>query len=76
MPSPSIQNVDYGTQVPYLVYVERQSPPDSPLASILTENIANELNIKKDFEINKKIVHEYFYAPHNLSKKTWVSSTF
>lgn len=39
----------------------------------MIENIAHELNVleKDDFEVNRKYLHDDFYADHNKEKLKW-----
>ena len=66
--------MDYTTKIPQSIYTKSRdtepSPPMSPTYSAITENIANELNVleKEDFKVNKKYLHDEFYAPYNKKK--------
>lgn len=52
---------------------QNQSSPQSPTPSVIIENIANELNFleKNDFQVDKKYLHDDFYASHNKEKVKW-----
>ena len=80
IPTTSLRNVDYSSNIARPVYTEPQekspSPPASPTASAITENIAHELNtIDKEFIPDKVFLHQDFYVSHN-KKKNLVFQTF
>ena len=75
LPLISLKNVDYSSNIAQPVYNEPQekspSPPTSPTASAITENIAHELNtIDKEFITDKVFLHQDFYDSHNKEKRT------
>ena len=77
IPSSSIHSVDYTTSVPHPIYTSNQheqrqnekepSPPTSPTFSAVIENVISV--IKKDFELNKTLLHNDFYSDTNKEKR-------
>ncbi|KAH9685897.1 hypothetical protein KPL70_014156 [Citrus sinensis] len=84
IPSSSIRSVDYTTNVPHPIYTSSQheqrqdekepSPPTSPTFSVVTKNVINV--IKKDFELDKNLLHNDFYSEINKEKRTWFFKHF
>ena len=83
LPNMSLRNIDHSNNIAQPIYTEPQqeikspSPPASPKASALTENIAHELSvIDKKFVPDKASLHKDFYASHNLEKRAWFFEHF
>ncbi|KAH9699339.1 hypothetical protein KPL71_024309 [Citrus sinensis] len=84
IPSTSIRSVDYTTSVSHPIYTSSQheqrqeekepSPPTSPTFSAVTENVINV--IKKDFELDKTLLHNDFYSETNKEKRLWFFKHF
>ncbi|KAH9717262.1 hypothetical protein KPL71_021752 [Citrus sinensis] len=84
VPSSSIRSVDYTTSIPHPIYTSSQheqrqdekepSPPTSPTFSAITENVINV--IKKEFELDKTLLHNDFYSDSNKEKRNWFFKHF
>ncbi|KAH9686636.1 hypothetical protein KPL70_014425 [Citrus sinensis] len=84
IPSSSIRSVDYATSIPHPIYTSSQheqrqeekepSPPTSPTFSAVTENVINV--IKKNFELDKNLLHNDFYSEKNKEKRFWFFKHF
>ncbi|KAK9208453.1 hypothetical protein WN944_000809 [Citrus x changshan-huyou] len=84
IPNSSIRSVDYSTKVPHPIYTSSQheqrqkekepSPPTSPTFSAVTENVINV--IKKNFELDKNLLHNDFYSETNKEKRLWFFKHF
>ncbi|KAH9800890.1 hypothetical protein KPL71_000829 [Citrus sinensis] len=84
IPSTSIRSVDYATSVPHPIYTSSQheqrqeekepSPPTSPTFSAVTENVINV--IKKEFNLDKALLHKDFYSDLNKEKRLWFFEHF
>ncbi|KAH9781070.1 hypothetical protein KPL71_008326 [Citrus sinensis] len=81
IPSSSIRSVDYATSVPHPIYTSRQlqeekepSPPTSSTFSAVTENVISVL--KKEFELDKNLLHNDFYSESNKEKRLWFFKHF
>lgn len=50
--------------------IKNQSPPTSPTAYAITDNLEHELNVlEKEFEVNKQQLHDDFVVSYNLKKR-------